>query len=123
MKVTLRVDGQESTGIFAGATGEVELDVPSYRMAGYMLVNTAKGDLRLNFLEHLTKSDPRAEGVLTADMQVDGAQSTGIYRNARGDLTFALTLPPVPPPPGRPPNLGVGPYSGTIWLENEPSAT
>ena len=52
-------------------------------------------------------------GVLNADLWVNGEASTGLWRNARGDLKFSLT--PVPP------NFGRGPYSGTIWLEREPA--
>ena len=108
MEVLLRVDPEASTGIFAGATGEVELATPNYKMAGHLIINTKDGDLRLNFLE------AGERGVLKADLWVDGENSTGIYRNARGDLTFALTATP--------PNFGRGPYSGTLWLEREPPA-
>ena len=106
MEVMLRVDPEKSTGIFAGASGEVELATPQYQMSGYLVIETDDGDLRLDFLE------AGERGVLKADLWVDGAQSTGIYRNARGDLRFALET--------RPPNFGWGEYSGTIWLEQEP---
>jgi hypothetical protein len=108
MEVLLRVDPEKSTGIFAGATGEVELATPGYKMAGHLIVNTKDGDLRLDFLE------AGERGVLKANLWVDGENSTGIYRNARGELQFALTATP--------PNFGRGPYSGTIWLEHEPPA-
>jgi hypothetical protein len=108
MKVSLRVDPEKSTGIFAGATGQTEMSTPHYRMAGYLVVNTKEGDLRLNFLEH----ERPEEGNLVADLQVDGAESTGIYRGARGDLTFAIAVAAA----ANRPNYGKGKYSGTVWL-------
>jgi len=106
MQVKLQVDPEQSTGIFAGATGEMELATPAYRMAGYLVINAKDGDLRLTFLEK------GQLGQLTADLWVDGEQSTGIYKNAKGELTFALTT--------RLPNYGQGSYQGTIWLEQAP---
>jgi pimeloyl-ACP methyl ester carboxylesterase len=108
MEVHLRVDSEKSTGIFAGATGEAEIATPNYKMAGHLVINTKDGDLRLTFLE------AGERGVLKANLSVDGENSTGIYRNARGELQFALTATP--------PNFGRGPYYGTIWLEHEPPA-
>ena len=108
MKVSLRVDPEKSTGIFAGAAGQTEMSAPHYRMAGYLVVNTKQGDLRLNFLEH----EKPEEGNLVADLQVDGAESTGIYRGARGDLKFAIAVAAA----ANRPNFGKGTYSGTIWL-------
>ena len=107
MEVTLAADPERSTGIFAGATGQMELAVPNYRMAGHLVIETKDGDLRLDFLE------AGEHGVLNADLWVNGEESTGLWRNARGDLKFSLT--PVPP------NFGRGPYWGTIWLEREPA--
>jgi hypothetical protein len=107
MQVKLRVSPEQSTGIFAGATGEMELETPAYRTAGYLVINARDGDLRLNFLEKGER------GILNADLWVDGEQSTGIYKNATGELTFSLTTTP--------PNFGRGPYEGTIWLEQAPS--
>ena len=49
---------------------------------------------------------------LDANLWVNGEESTGIWHNARGDLTFSLKTVP--------PNFGRGPYSGTIQLEQEP---
>ena len=114
MKVTLRIDPERSTGIFAGATGEVELSTPHYRMGGYLVVNTKQGDLRLNFLEH----EPPEQGNLVADLQVDGSASTGIYHNARGDLSFSIAVAAAP----HRPNYGKGSYKGTLWLQQEPPA-
>jgi hypothetical protein len=108
MQVILRVDPEKSTGIFAGAAGEIELHTPDYRMPGHLVINTRDGDLWLNFLEGADR------GTLRADLWVDGSMSTGIYQNARGDLKFALAATP--------PNFGRGPYWGTIWLEQEPPA-
>jgi hypothetical protein len=101
------VDPDKSTGIFAGATGEVELDTPRYKMAGHLVINTDEGDLRLDFLES------SVQGVLTADLTVDGELSTGIYEKAEGKLTFKLTV--------QPPVFGEGPYEGTIYLQKPPS--
>jgi hypothetical protein len=109
MDVKLRIDPARSTGIFEGASGEAEVEAPSYKFGGYLIVNTDEGDLRLDFLEE------GKMGRLDADLWVDGENSTGIYRNAKGELTFSLEV--IPP-------LGAeGPYSGTIWLEQEPAAT
>jgi hypothetical protein len=109
MDVKLRVDPERSTGIFDGATGEAEIEAPNYKFGGYLVVNTDDGDLRLDFLEE------GKMGRLDADLSVDGENSTGIYQNARGELTFSLEV--IPP-------LGAeGPYSGTIWLEQPPPSS
>jgi len=108
MEAKLHVVPEKSTGIFAGATGEMEIFAPEYKMAGYSLINTEHGDLKLDFLEKGTRE------LLEADLSVDGENSTGIWKNARGELQFSLTVTP--------PFYGRGPYSGTIWLENEPPA-
>jgi hypothetical protein len=112
MKVTVRVDPDKSTGIFTGAVGETELSTPHYLMAGYLVVNTGGGDLCLNFLEH----ELPEEGNLVADLQVDGVRSTGIYQNARGELTFSIAVAAA----AHLPNYGKGSYKGTMWLEQEP---
>jgi hypothetical protein len=106
MDVRLRLVPEKCTGIFEGAQGEMEIEPPNYRMAGYLVVNGKDGDLRLNFLERGSRE------VLNADLWVDGENSTGIYANATGELTFSLEVTP--------PFYGRGPYSGTIWLEQEP---
>jgi hypothetical protein len=108
MEVKLQVVPEKSTGIFEGATGEMELFAPGYKMAGYTLINTEHGDLKLDFLEQGTRE------LLQADLWVNGEDSTGIWKNARGELEFSLTVTP--------PFYGRGPYSGTILLENEPPA-
>jgi hypothetical protein len=109
MDVRLLVDPEKSTGLFAAATGEVQLVTPNYKIPGSMVVVTQHGDLRMNFLEKAER------GTLNADLWVDGETSTGLYHNARGDLKFALSMTP--------PNFGRGRYSGTIWLEQEPPTT
>lgn len=109
MEVTAEVVPGKSTGIFAGATGRMEIMAPSYKMAGYVVVDTPHGDLRMTFLEAGSREK------LNADLWVDGENSTGIWQNAHGDLQFSLTIVP--------PFYGRGPYSGTIWLENEPPGT
>ena len=111
MKVTLRVDPETSTGIFAGSAGQIELATPHYRMAGYLVVTTKRGDLRLNFLEH---EQPEGNN-LVADLQVDGARSTGLYHNARGELTFSIAVAAAPDRP----NYGKGSYQGKLWLAQE----
>lgn len=108
MEVKVHVVPEKSTGIFEGATGEMEIFAPGYKMAGYTLINTEHGDLKLDFLEQGTRE------LLNADLWVNGEDSTGIWKNARGELEFSLTVTP--------PFYGRGPYSGTIWLENEPPA-
>jgi hypothetical protein len=106
MEVGATVDPAKSTGIFANSTGQMEITAPDYDMAGHLVINTEHGDLWLDFLES------GGRGILNARLWVNGEQSTGIYRNARGDLTFSLQTVP--------PNFGRGPYSGTIWLEQAP---
>lgn len=106
MDVRLRVDPERSTGVFEGASGELEVEAPNYKFGGYLVVETKDGDLRLDFLEE------GKMGSLDADLWVNGEESTGIYKNANGELTFSLKV--IPP-------LGAeGPYSGTIWLEQKP---
>ena len=107
IRVTVAADPSRSTGIFEGATGEMELRTPRYRMAGTVVVKAKEGDLHLGFLE---RGDRRA---LAADMWVDGERSTGLFRGAAGQLEFVLEVAP--------PNRGRGPYHGTIWLERPPS--
>lgn len=106
MEVMATVDSAKCTGIFANSTGQVEITAPDYDMAGHLVINTEHGDLRLDFLES------GGRGVLNANLKVNGEQSTGLYHNAHGDLTFSLKTVP--------PNFGRGPYSGTIWLEQAP---
>lgn len=106
MEVTLCVVPDKSTGVFEGATGEMEIEPPNYEIGGYLVVNTADGDLQLDFLEQGTRE------ALNATLWVDGDNSTGIYAGARGELTFSLGVTP--------PFYGRGPYSGTIVLEREP---
>lgn len=108
MEVMATVDSEKCTGIFANSTGQMEITAPDYEMAGHLIITTQHGDLRLDFLES------GGRGILNANLWVNGEHSTGIYRNARGDLTFSLKTVP--------PNFGRGPYSGTIWLEQAPHA-
>lgn len=104
-QLTVRIDPEASTGIFAGATGEMQIRAPNYRIGGYLVINTAEGDVVMTFLESAER------GVLKADLSLDGKRSTGVYRDAHGEFEFALTLIP--------PNFGRGPYWGTMWLRGE----
>lgn len=107
-EVLLNIDGESSSGIYKDASGEMAITAPNFKDAGYLQVTTPEGNLRLNFLQW-------REGLnLVADLWVDGENSTGIYKNARGDLHFYLIIYPEPP-------VAIGPYSGTIWLEQNPS--
>lgn len=100
----MEIDGEQSTGIYAGASGDVTLTVPNRKDAGYLVVATPDGDLRLSFLEW-------SEGPnLVADLWVDGTKSTGVYAGASGELTFSLGIDA-----GK--GIAVGPYSGTIRIE------
>jgi len=103
-KVTLRIDPARSTGIYAGATGELSVEAPAHREAGHMVVNTAQGDLRLDFLEW-----PEG-GKLVAELTVDGSKSTGAYRNAQGTLRFELERIAL--------GVGKGTYSGVLRLDS-----
>ena len=70
-----------------------------------MVITSKQGNLRLTFLEW-------PEGTqLVADLQVDGAGSTGAYQNARGALHFALDRIAV--------GVAKGTYSGTLELEGD----
>ncbi len=104
--VKLSIDGSKCTGIFAGASGEVELIAPQHRESGYVVVATANGELRLNFLEW------REEPHLIAEFTVDGDKSTGIYHQASGELKAKFV--------SFPGAMGKATYSGTIVLEHEP---
>ncbi|MGN6561725.1 MAG: hypothetical protein ACTHMU_03615 [Thermomicrobiales bacterium] len=106
MEVKLQVDPEKSTGIFAGSTGEALLTTPNYEMGGHLIINTKNGDVWLDFLEH------GGRGVLRADLWLNGEKSTGIYQGGRGELKFELAATP--------PNFGLGPYSGTIYLQQAP---
>jgi hypothetical protein len=97
------VDGDRSTGIYAGTTGETFIETPNHREFGYLEVETPDGKLHATFAEHAE------DGKLVADLEVQGAKSTGIYRDARGQLKFALDI-------YRGIGLGRGPYWGTLIL-------
>lgn len=105
MEVKVHVLPEESTGIFAGASGEAEILAPKYAMGGHLIVDTAHGELRMDFLESGTKEK------LTAQLWVDGERSTGVWRGAEGELKFTLIV--------MAPVFGRGPYSGTIRLQQE----
>jgi hypothetical protein len=102
METTVRIDPGASSGIFAGAEGELEFTAPQYRMPGHLVIQTDDGDLCLRFLEKGSRE------TLNADLWVDGERSTGRYAGAEGELTFALKVTP--------PFFGEGPYEGTIRL-------
>jgi hypothetical protein len=106
-QVKLLVDGEKSTGIYARATGEMTIDASVHKESGHLIVATKHGDLLLNFREW------PEEGKLVAECSVDGEKSTRIYRNARGDLKFALSMFGG--------SVAKGPYSGTIYLQQEPA--
>lgn len=107
MEVKVIANAAKSSGIFAGARGEMRLEVPEYKVGGYLIINTRQGDLYLNFLEKGNRK------VLKADLWVDGEKSTGLYYQAEGTLQFALDLTP--------PNFARGPYTGTLNLAQEAS--
>jgi hypothetical protein len=104
--IKLSIDGAKSTGLYAGASGEMTLTAPNHKESGYMVVATKHGELRMNFRESV--EDAR----LNANLTVDGDKSTGIYHNARGDLTFSLGFFPG--------SMAKGPYSGTLFLQQAP---
>jgi len=108
METKLVINPDKCTGIFSGTCGELELVPPNYRMPGHLIINTSKGDLRLEFLEVGDQEN------LRADLSVDGANSTGFYKNARGELQFSLKVVP--------PFWGTGTYSGTMWLDDSLAA-
>jgi hypothetical protein len=97
---------EKSTGIFADAFGEMEIFAPHYQMEGRLTLETKDGDLELDFMEW------SEQGTLTSDLTVNGDKSTGIFKDAEGELKFALTVTP--------PFFGRGPYSGVVRLQQEP---
>ena len=99
----ITADPDRSTGIFAGATAAVEVEAPNYRMGGFVLIDTDDGQLRLDFLEWGSEV-----AVLSADLTVNGEESTGKWAGASGELQFRLDIIP--------PFFGIGPYSGLIRL-------
>jgi hypothetical protein len=101
--VTLTVLPEASSGIFAGARGEIELTVPNYRAGGSLVVHTESGNLWLDYVELCA-----AGATLQTDLWVDGARSTGPWRGAGGKLRFRLEL--------HQPNVAVGWYAGTFRL-------
>ena len=105
--VVVRVDPDKSTGIFAGATGEMSISAPNYQTAGYLIVETGQGTLRMDFLEHGSVG-----GVLLGELWVNGALSTGMWHGATGALRSRLQL-------GYP-NTARGEYEGTISLAAKP---
>jgi hypothetical protein len=105
METKLHVLPDKCTGIFAGSTGEMEFIAPNYKMAGYLVIDTEHGDLRMDFMEAGTRE------TLNADLWVNGEESTGAWAGAEGELKFALEV--------MPPFFGRGPYSGTIRSENQ----
>jgi hypothetical protein len=100
-RLALTVLPEASSGIFAGARGEIEVAVPNYWTGGAVVVHTGGGQLWLDYLELRT---PRA--TLQTDLWVDGARSTGRWRGAGGKLRFTLAL--------HHPNVAVGWYTGTF---------
>jgi hypothetical protein len=105
MEVKAEAIPEKCTGIFEGSTAEMEIMAPAYRMAGYMLVDTDDGQLRLDFLEKGSREK------LDADLWVNGDESTGKWKGASGELKFSLDVTP--------PVFGRGPYWGTITLAGE----
>src|SRR4051794_30448383 len=50
METKLHVVGEKCTGIFEGATGEMEIMAPKYKMGGYLVIENEQGELRMDFL-------------------------------------------------------------------------
>jgi len=114
--IKLEVDGSKSTGIYAGASGEITVEAPNHKTSGYMVITTQQGKLVLDFLEWYEK------GKLVADLWVNEKKSTGIYQNATGDLKFALGYYAAFEPEGALKDMcAKGEYSGTLSLEREPA--
>jgi hypothetical protein len=101
--VALTVLPDASSGIFAGARGEIELTVPNYRYGGSLVVHAESGNLWMDYLELRT-----TRATLQTDLWVDGERSTGPWRGAGGKLRFALEL--------QQPNVAIGWYTGTLRL-------
>ena len=101
--VSLRVEPATSTGIFAGAQGEMNVTLAEPAVNGFMEIETDDGSIKLKFRE-------RMEGTQVINtLWIDGAKSTGLYQGAQGELEFRVSI--------YPPNFAKGTYSGVIWIE------
>jgi len=102
--LALTVLPDASSGIFAGARGEIVVAVPDFPDSGSVVVHTSSGDLWLDYLERRT-----ARASLQTDLWVDGVRSTGRWHRAGGKLGFTLEL--------HRPNVAVGWYAGSLRLD------
>jgi len=102
--LALTVLPDASSGIFAGARGEIVVTVPDYPDSGSVVVHTGSGDLWMDYLERRS-----ARARLQTDLWVDGVRSTGRWHRAGGKLRFTLEL--------HRPNVAVGWYAGSLRLD------
>lgn len=103
--VRLKVDPTTSTGIFAGAQGEMNVTLAEPTVNGFMEIETDDGSIKLNFRE-------RMEGTQVINtLWIDGTKSTGLYQGAQGELEFRVSI--------YAPNFAVGRYSGVIWIKGQ----
>ena len=103
--VKLVIDPLSSTGKFAGAQGEMNVVLAEPNVNGHMTIETDHGTIELSFREHMENTQ------VFNTLWVEGEKSTGIYRNAHGELQFQVSI--------YPPNFSRGTYSGVLWIEDQ----
>jgi hypothetical protein len=103
-QVTITVDGERSSGLYAGASGEARLQTPNFEVEGHLTVTTRHGMLSMHVRERFEEDRFLATG------WVDGDRSTGVYRNARGEICLARVVHAF--------GATTGLYWGTLQLEN-----
>ena len=101
--VKLAVNPDVSTGMFAGALGEMTVELTEPAINGYMEIETNDGVIKLDFYERMENAQ------VINTLWINGSKSSGIYQNAHGELVFQVSI--------YPPNFARGTYSGVIWTE------
>jgi hypothetical protein len=102
--VKLVIDPSRSTGKFAGAQGEMDVALADPKVSGHMTIETDDGTIELSYREHMENAQ------VFNFLQVEGEKSTGIYKNASGELHFQVSI--------YPPNFSKGTYTGELWIED-----
>jgi hypothetical protein len=102
--VKLVIDPSRSTGTFAGAQGEMNVELADPKVNGRMTIETNDGIIELAYREHMENAQ------VFNTLRVEGEKSTGIYKNAKGELHFHVSI--------YPPNFSKGTYTGELWLED-----
>ncbi len=102
--VKLVIDPFRSTGKFAGAQGEMNVALADPKVNGCMTIETDDGTIELTYREHMENAQ------VFNSLWVEGEKSTGIYKDAKGELHFQVSI--------YPPNFSKGTYTGELWIED-----